>query len=221
MRYLVGYGYLFLVFVVITIIQKLFSLHTGTSRKLIHTGIGYTWVILYRYFYLPSEVGRWELLVMPISFIVINLLSYRYKIFTVVEREGKENHPGTVYYAIAITVLMAAVLIYPPLMTSTGIAVFCLSFGDGLAALVGEHFGKNGPHIRQGKSLVGTLSCFVGAVLGTYLLMLFVPFTLPFYAVLLIGAFTAICELCGKGTDNFSISFGVTALSYLLLEVTV
>ncbi len=219
MRYLFGYGYLFLVFVVMTVLQKLFSLSTGTTRKLIHIFIGYTWVILYQHFFLPLEVGMWELLVLPISFIVINALSYKYKIFTMVEREGEGNHPGTVYYAIAITVLMGAVLLLPSLMLPSGVGVFCLSLGDGFAALFGEKFGKYGPKIRKDKSLIGTLACFVGAVGGIYLLMLFVPFTLPFYAVLAIGATTAVAELAGKGTDNFAVSFGATALAYLFLEV--
>lgn len=220
MRYLYGYGYLVIVFVVVTVLKKLFSLQTEISRKLVHIGIGYTWVILYRYFILPENVPSWELLVMPVSFIIINYLSYQYKIFSLVEREGDENHPGTVYYAVAMTLLLLLTIPFPVLVIPSGIAVFALSLGDGFAALFGTLFGKYGPHIRKEKSLVGSAACAVGAMAGTYLLMLFVPFALPFYAVFLIGVTTAVCELVGHGFDNFSILFGVTAVATLLLEVT-
>ena len=222
MRYLFGYGYLFLVFVVMTLLQKIFRLSVETSRKLTHIAIGYTWVILYRYFILPEEVMAFEVLVLPISFIIINAVSYRYKILTLIERtDDRHNHPGTVYYAIAITLLMAFTILFPITVIPSGIAVFALSLGDGSAALVGSLFGKKGPFLRKDKSLQGTIACFFGATASVYLLMLFVPFSLPFYAVLLLGAATALLELCGRGFDNFTITFGITALATILLEVTV
>ncbi len=217
MQYLIGYGYLAVVFVLAFLMQNLLRLSVEITRKLTHIMIGFTWVILYYFFILPPHVHPLELLVLPVSFIIINALSYRYKIFTMIERDGEGNHPGTVYYAVAITLLMACTLLYPETCIPSGIAVFCLSFGDGFAALFGGLFGKYGPRITKDKSLIGSLSCFGGAVLGTYLLMLFVPFEIPFWGVLLIGLATALLELVGGGLDNFAITFGVTALATLLL----
>ncbi len=219
MRYLIGYGYLFLVFACMMLAQKLFRLSVEVSRKITHILIGFTWVILYRFFILSPDAFFWEVLVMPVSFIGINWLSYRYKIFTMIEREGEGNHPGTVYYAVAMTVLLALTIPFPRLVIPTGIAVFCLSFGDGFAALFGTLFGKYGPSLTKDKSLIGTLFCFAGGVLAVYFLMLFVPYEMPLWGALLIGAATAVAELCGRGLDNFAISFGVTAVSYALLEV--
>ncbi len=219
MRYCIGYGYLALVFIVMICVQKLFRLSVEVSRKITHILIGFTWVILYRFFILPPEVAAWELLVMPVSFIVINSLSYRYKIFTMIEREGENNHPGTVYYAVAMTVLLFLTIPFPFLVVPSGIAVFCLSFGDGFAALFGSLFGKHGPHIMKDKSLVGTTACFIGGLFAVYFLMLFVPYEMPLWGALLIAAVTAGAELCGHGLDNFAISFGVTAVSAFLMEV--
>lgn len=221
MRYVFGYGYLALVFLAVMLCGKLFRLSVEVSRKLTHILIGFTWVILYYGFIANENAYAWEVLVMPISFIVINYLSYRYKIFTFIERDGEKNHPGTVYYAIAITVLMVLTMMWKETVIPSGIAVFCLSLGDGCAALFGSLFGKYGPRLTKTKSLFGSLSCAVGAILSVYLLMLFVPFYLPFYAVCMIGLTTALCELVGHGLDNFSIVFGVTAVSTLLLEVCV
>ena len=219
MRYIVGYGYLAVVFLVVMLAGKLFRLSVEVSRKIAHILIGFTWVILY-YGFITNENALWfEVLVMPVTFILVNYLSYRYKIFTFIEREGEKNHPGTVYYAIAMTVLMTLTIFFPATVIPSGIAVFCLSFGDGAASLIGSFFGKYGPRITKTKSLIGSLACAVGAIAGVYLMMLFVPFSLPFYAVVIIGVTTAACELVGYGMDNFAIVFGVTAISTLLMGV--
>ena len=219
MRYIVGYGYLAVVFLVVMLAGKLFRLSVEVSRKIAHILIGFTWVILY-YGFITNENALWfEVLVMPVTFILVNYLSYRYKIFTFIEREGEKNHPGTVYYAIAMTVLMTLTIFFPATVIPSGIAVFCLSFGDGAASLIGSFFGKYGPRITKTKSLIGSLACAVGAIAGVYLMMLFVPFSLPFYAVVIIGVTTAACELVGYGMDIFAIVFGVTAISTLLMGV--
>lgn len=221
MRYLFGYGYLALAFLVVTVLKRVFSMRAELSRKLLHILIGYTYVILYDHFIVPESVPSYELLVMPISFILINYLSYRYRIFDIMERDGEDNHPGTVYYAVAVTILMAVTIFFPATVIPSGIAIFALSLGDGFAAIFGTLFGKYGPRIGRKKSLVGSLACFVGAVGGIYLLMLFVPFSLPFYAVLTLGVVTAICELMPFGLDNFTILFGVTAAATLFTEVLI
>jgi dolichol kinase len=120
-----------------------------------------------------------------------------------------------------MTVLMTLTIFFPATVIPSGIAVFCLSFGDGAASLIGSFFGKYGPRITKTKSLIGSLACAVGAIAGVYLMMLFVPFSLPFYAIVIIGVTTAACELVGYGMDNFAIVFGVTAISTLLMEVCV
>ena len=219
MRYLFGYGYLALAFFLVTVLKRLFFMRAELSRKLLHILIGYTYVILYDHFILPENVSPYELLVMPISFILINYLSYRYRIFDIMERDGEDNHPGTVYYAIAVTLLMAGTILFPVTVIPSGIAIFALSLGDGFAAIFGTLFGKYGPRIGRKKSLIGSLACLIGAVGGIYLLMLFVPFSFPFYAVLALGAVTALCELMPFGLDNFTILFGVTAAATLFMEV--
>lgn len=219
MRYLFGYGYLALAFLVVTVLKRVFSMRAELSRKLLHILIGYTYVILYDHFIMPEGVSPYEVLVMPISFILINYLSYRYRIFDIMERDGADNHPGTVYYAVAVTILMAGTIFFPATVIPSGIAIFALSLGDGFAAIFGTLFGKYGPQIGKKKSLVGSLACFFGATVGIYLLMLLVPFSLPFYAVLALGAVTAVCELMPFGLDNFTILFGVTAAATLFMGV--
>ncbi len=212
--YLIGYGYLFAVILGVGFLYKKLGFEPELSRKLIHILICFTWLVLYKFF-----EGSWQILVMPVSFVVINALSMKYKFFSGMEREGEKSTPGTVYYALAITALMALSLIYPKTILPSGAAVFALSFGDGAAAIAGLYLGKYSPKISKNKSLVGTAACFVFASLGIWLLSLIVPLELTFWQIAALGLLTSALELVGFGLDNFSITFGVTALATLFREV--
>ena len=211
--YLIGYAYLFAVILGVGTAYKFFKFRPELSRKLIHILICFTWLVLYRFF-----EGDPQVLVMPVSFVIINALSMKFKFFKGMEREGEKSTPGTVYYAAAITLLMGLSLIFPETLIPGGIAVFCLSFGDGFAAIAGEYFGKYSPKITRTKSLIGSVACAVFAVVGVYILSIFIPIGLSFPQVLLIGLATAILELAGWGLDNFTISLGITALATLFRE---
>jgi dolichol kinase len=209
--YLIGYGFLFAIILGTGAAYKIFKLPSEVSRKIIHISICFTWIVIYKFF-----AGSWQCLVMPVSFIIINALSLKYHFFKGMEREGEKSTPGTVYYAMAITILFAASLIWPQTLIPGGIATFCLSFGDGFAALFGEFFGKRSPKITKSKSLVGSLACIIFSVIGIYILSLFVPINLELYEILIIGLASAILELVGYGFDNFSITIGVTILATLM-----
>jgi dolichol kinase len=59
-----------------------------------------------------------------------------------------------------------ALLIFPPLPAA--IAVFALAFGDGTASLAGKFLGRIRPPFLFGKSLEGSIACFLGTLLSSY-----------------------------------------------------
>ena len=200
--YIICYIYLFGVISICGILKERLNLSIETSRKLIHTLIVFTWVFLY-YFFWPN----WQVVIVPISFIIINTLSYKFKLFKMIEREeGKDNHKGTIYFAIGITILMFAALVFPETILCTGISVFALCFGDGMAALIGNH-AKSKIQIVGEKTLQGSLACIVGTIVGLFILSLITGYKIPLYAALLISIATAMLELVGHGLDNFTILF--------------
>ena len=212
--YLIGYGFLFAVILGTGLAYKIFKFPSEVSRKIIHISICFTWIVIYKFF-----AGSWQSLVMPISFIIINALSLKYHFFKGMEREGEKSTPGTVYYAMAITLLFGSALIWPETLIPGGVATFCLSFGDGFAALFGEFFGKKSPKITKTKSLVGSLACTVFSIIGIYILSIFVPVNHELYEILIIGLATAIFELVGWGLDNFTITIGVMLLATLFTKI--
>jgi len=61
--------------------------------------------------------------------------------------------------------LFALVLFPSP---AAAIAIFALAFGDGFASLIGKFFGQTRPAFMQGKSIEGSLACFIAVLLVSY-----------------------------------------------------
>jgi dolichol kinase len=113
---------------------------------------------------------------------------------------------------------MAAALLFPSTIMETGIATFVLCFGDGLAALIGSN-ARHKIFIRKGKSLNGTIACFVGAAFGLVLFSLLMTYKITPLVILVLSAETAVLELVGCGLDNFSILYGVYLTACLLTHI--
>jgi dolichol kinase len=61
---------------------------------------------------------------------------------------------------------LLALLLYP--VPAASIAIYALAFGDGFAGLIGKLFGRLRPVFLGGKSLEGSLSCFVAIFIAAY-----------------------------------------------------
>ena len=62
---------------------------------------------------------------------------------------------------------LLALLFFPPRVAA--VAVYVLAFGDSAATLVGRFLGRTRPAFMAGKSLEGSLACFVTAALSSFL----------------------------------------------------
>jgi dolichol kinase len=62
---------------------------------------------------------------------------------------------------------LLALLLYPS--PAASIAIYALAFGDGFAGLVGKFFGRLRPAFLCGKSLEGSLACFVAVFIAGYI----------------------------------------------------
>lgn len=212
--YLLSYGYLFAVILLIGLLQKRFRFDIEISRKLIHLFIGFVWLILHHYF-----VDTIHFVIIPLSFVFINYFSYKFKIFKMFEREsGSKNHLGTVYYAASITIMAAASLLWEMVLLPFGIAVFCLAFGDAAAAIFGSRIKKYNRNLTKEKSLIGTLSAVLFSIVGILVFMCFVSVPLEVHHVILLGIASGLLELVGKGLDNFSVPFGIVLFSTFFLH---
>ena len=203
---LYSFGYVFLVLALAEIVGKRIK-DKQISRKIIHILCGNWIVIAFACF-----DSLWAAVIPPISFIFINYMSYRKDLFQAME--GKKSM-GTVYYAISLLVLTVFGWILEfPALAYTGI--FSMAYGDGLAAVLGERFGRRKwNESRSAKSYLGSAAVFIlsaGAVFGVSVFFN-LPQALP--VALLCGAFALYVELYGmNGWDNLSLPLGTATLYY-------
>ncbi len=209
----VGYvsiiGYIFLLIYGMGPLVLKFS-NLETSRKSIHTMLFVVWILLDVFF-----KGTIHQIIIPVLFIILNGLSYRFNLYKSVERD-EGNHLGTIYFAIVVTAIMTFVYFFPQYYYCSGIAVFCLTFGDGFAALIGYNIRTRA--LRPGKSLGGFLACFLASALSVWVFQLFYPVELTVLQALIIGVSAAILELCEWGLDNFSVSIGIFLLCAVMFN---
>ena len=181
------------------------------TRKVVHILVGFEWFILYHYF----GAGI-HFLIVCIAFLLLLSVAYRSRLLEMISSD-EENAPGTIYYALAMTVVAFVGCFLPEIMLPFGIAVLCTSVGDGLAGVVGQVFKRGNPRIYNEKTLVGTLVNFVMSTVCAYLMSHFYSMELSIWYCLAIGLVSAELEtVTGYGLDNIFITWSVTAFAYFL-----
>lgn len=199
----VGYAavlcYIFLlIFGMGPLVKKISNLET--SRKAIHIMLFVVWILLDVFF--KDTIHQ---IIIPVFFIILNLLSYRFNIYKSVERD-EGNHLGTVYFALVVTAIMTFVYFVPKYYYCGGIAIFCLTFGDGFAALTG--YNMHSRKLRPSKSVAGFLACWIASTVSVIVFRLVYPVEITVLQTVVIGAVAAILEQCEFGLDNFTVSLG-------------
>ena len=206
--YITIFTYIFtLIFIIGPLVKKITNLET--SRKIIHILLFAVWIFLDIYM-----KNTYHQVIVPIIFLVLNTLSYKFNIYKSVERK-EDNHLGTIYFAIVITIIMLLGLLFPKCYYCSGIAVFCLTFGDGFAALIG--YNTNTKKIYQNKTLSGFISSFISSFISVFIFTQIYDISFSPLMCLIIGLSTSIFELTCRGLDNFTVVFISFILSYLFL----
>ena len=119
-----------------------------------HVLVGFEWLILYT-FMGPSI----HFLVVCLLFTALLLVTYFAKLLPMISSDG-DNAPGTVYYGVAMSVMAFITLFVEDMILPFGIGVFCTSFGDGFAGVVGQSIKKFNPKVYKYKTLYGVLANF-------------------------------------------------------------
>ena len=214
---MIALGYIFsllygILAILIGILLHKCGVSNRVSRKAVHVLIGAEWLILD--YFMPVSP---HFLAVCLIFTAALFVEYRMKILPSMSSSG-DNAPGTVWYGVAMTALAISQLILPNLRYPFGIAVFCTSVGDGLAAIVGQGVKSPNPRILGDKSLLGTLTVFSVSLAVTLIFKGLVPLDLTVGACTAIALLSASVELVSrKGTDNLTVTLSVAFLTYLLI----
>ena len=183
------------------------------TRKVIHIGVGMmSWFIPFLF------TSPWPFVAACAAFMVINLLDWRYGFISAMQSSSRSNL-GTVYFPLAAAVVALVFWDQPPLMVA---ALMPLTWGDGLAPVIGAAYGKRIYRIHTStRTLEGSAGFFVAGFVFTWLALWVVP-GLPditpaaaLLPALIIMAVTTLIEAVSIwGLDNLT----VTAAAILILR---
>ena len=199
----------------IVLTAELLHRYTDTKpehvRKVVHIGTGNVMLIAWL-FQLPAWVGITSAVLAGI----ITLLSYRFPILPGVNSVGRKSL-GTFFYAVSIGILIA--IFWQLNLPHYGvIGILIMAWGDGLAAIIGQKFGKH-PYIILGntKSWEGTLTM----LLVSYAIVSIVLFSVQgnIWQTWVVGipvaiAATAVESIAQWGLDNLSVPLVSAGLAF-------
>lgn len=187
-------------------------------RKIVHIGTGNV-ILLAWWLDIPASIGI-AASILASSF---TLLSYRFPIIPGINSVGRKSL-GTFFYSVSIGVLVGWFwYLKQPLYAVLGILI--MAWGDGLAALVGQRFGKHKYNVLGGqKSLEGSLTMTVVSFIISYLLLQTLQDnTWETWLVSIVVAVvaTGLEAISFLGIDNLTVPLGSAALAFVLNQLII
>jgi dolichol kinase len=199
------------------------------TRKLVHVGAGmWVWAIL-------ALFDTWQAGLIPFAtFIVLNYVFYRLTVFRAMDAEG--STPGTVYFAISITLLYA--LFWRTggqadrAFIATGGAM-AMTWGDALASIVGGRWGHRGYTIwGHRRTWEGSFAMLLTSLVAVGLTLLLLPGsslspaaqplrggTVVLASLLAAVSATLAEAVAPAGTDNLSVPLFTAATLYIVTTI--
>jgi phytol kinase len=201
-----------LVFLTSTIMRRLGS-EPELVRKIVHIGTGNVLFLAW-----GLNIPLWVCFGASIAFSAIALLSYFLPVLPMLNDVGRKTH-GVFYYAVSITCLVTWFWsIGLPQYAVVGIIV--MAWGDGLAALVGQRWGRLVYNFLGNKrTLEGSLAMLATSYVVTCLILgmaqgaNLATFLIPLPVAV---AATVLEAVSPGGTDNLTVPLVSASLCYAL-----
>ncbi|MBD2449972.1 phosphatidate cytidylyltransferase [Nostoc sp. FACHB-152] len=226
---LASYTYAISLLVFAELLRRLFGIKPDLTRKFIHISAG-MWA-----FGVLLLFKHWQIGIIPFAtFIGINYLLYRYRVIGAMDTD--DSSPGTVYFAISITVLFGLFwrpdgpVDYVPIAVA---GIMAMTWGDALAALIGKSFGQHQYQVGSSvRSWEGSLAMFLVSATAMFLVLLFLPgsFLSPLSvsvsgeralltALVSAGFATLVEAISPHGTDNLSVPLVAAGVVWGLMQI--
>ncbi len=157
-KFAVIFLYLFLIFLISIVSKILNENNKEIFRKIIHIGIGPLIPIAQ---FLRIDQKSALIFTGIVSLMV--LINYTYKLFPTIEDVERKSY-GTIFYCLSLFILICLFWDKDPYALIAGF--FIMTFGDGLAGLIGKSYNsKSWIIFKQKKSLFGTLTMFLTSII--------------------------------------------------------
>ena len=185
-KYFIVLLYLFSIFFVSIIFKKFNENSKEIIRKIIHIGIG-PLIPIAQFL----KIDQYSALIFTGIVSLMVLINYTYRLFPTIEDVKRKSY-GTIFYCLSLLILIWLFWDKDPYALIAGF--FIMTFGDGLAGLVGKNFNsKNWIIFKQKKSLIGTTTMF---------------FT----------SFIVVCSIGYAQQNNFNLNYFAIAFLATILE---
>lgn len=206
----IGYG---LVCLLLSFLLYKLGMPKPYTRKVVHILVGFEWVILYHFF----GAGV-HFLIVCLLFLALLVVAYLFKLMPMISSDG-DNSPGTVYYAVAMTVVAIIGCFLPDVMLPFGVGIFATSIGDGMAGLIGQLLAKHNKKIYFDKTVLGFIACFTFTYVSCAVMTFVFEMKLGVIEWCIISFVASMLELITEhGLDNITITWGITALTYAFVN---
>ena len=196
LEFAVIFIYIFTIFVLSIIYKKFNPNNKEALRKIIHIGIG-PLIPLAKYL----EINQNSAIYCTGFITLLILINYKYKLFPTIEDVERKSF-GTLFYCLSLFILIVFFWDKDPDSLIAGF--FIMTFGDGLAGLIGKNFdSKSWFFLEQKKSYYGTMTMFFTSLIVVLGIGYFQQynFNLNFLTIALIA--TLLEQFSIFGIDNF------------------
>jgi phytol kinase len=214
---ILGVGlWLGVVLIAAELVARFTPLGGEVSRKVVHIGVGNV-ILLAWWLDIPAWVG----ITAAILSSVATFISYWYPLLASVSGVGRKSF-GTFFYCVSIGVLIA--YFWPQALQAHAVlGVLVMTWGDGLAALIGQRFGKHGYEVwGMTKSWEGTGTMAIASTLVCSIILSITygfSWTTMLIAILVALVATGLESFSKLGIDNLTVPLSSGFLSFFFLQL--
>jgi len=209
-------GWVFLIILIGWLVSRFTPNQPEIIRKIVHIGSGNV-ILLAWWFHIPAYVGVSAAILAGL----ISVISYFVPILPGINSVGRRSL-GTFFYAVSIGILVGYFwYLHKPEYAALGILI--MAWGDGLAALIGQRFGKHKYYLfGVNKSWEGSLTMTVVSYLVSVIILLAARGSS--WQIWLVSALVSILATLLEsvsfwGIDNLTVPIGSAILAYSLSQI--
>ena len=202
--------YIVFIFLISKLLKNFYPNNQELLRKIIHIGMG---PLIPLAKYLEIEQSAAQYFAGGISILI--LINYIYKLFPIIEDIDRQSF-GTFFYCFSLLILISLFWEQDPLSLTAGF--FIMTFGDGLAGLIGKNFkSKSWKIFNQRKSIIGTTTMFLISFLVVSILGYKNNLDFNYYYFWIALLATVLEQISIIGIDNFSVPIVTSTVFHLLI----
>ena len=204
--------YIVFIFLISKLFKNFYPNNQELLRKIIHIGMG-PLIPLAKVLEIEQSAAQYFAGGMSIL-IVIN---YIYKLFPIIEDIDRKSF-GTFFYCFSLFILISLFWEQDPLALMAGF--FIMTFGDGLAGLIGKNFkSKSWEIFNQKKSIIGTSTMFLVSfiVISSLGYTNDIDFNYYYFCIAIVA--TLLEQISIIGIDNFSVPLITATIFHLFITI--